>query len=138
MSKPYTILENAIMDRYEAGLPREQIAAELNCTPVTVDKIIGYMQIGESDLANGPGRAARGSAALAAAIAHHHPERIRALPASTICSRAFHPTARIRRRSPRVSCARSSSASCTSAATVTRRASTRAACAATTPSAAST
>lgn len=78
MSKPYTILENAIMDRYEAGLPRDQIAAELNCTPVTVDKIIGYMQIGESDLAIGPGRTAKASAALAAAIAFHHPDRINA------------------------------------------------------------
>ena len=41
MSKRYTILENAIMDRHEAGTPRDQIAAQLDCTTTTVEKVIG-------------------------------------------------------------------------------------------------
>ena len=36
------------------------------------------MQIGESDLAIGPGRCAKGSAALLAAIVRHHPARVQA------------------------------------------------------------
>lgn len=70
-----SVLENAIMDLYEDNVPRPEIARRLNCTPITVDKVIGYMQIGESDLAVGPGRTAKASCALAAAIARHHPER---------------------------------------------------------------
>ena len=67
---PTAQLETAVMDLYEAGLNRDQIADQLNIRRETADKVIGYMQIGRSDHAQGSKAIAH-----AAAIRRHHPER---------------------------------------------------------------
>lgn len=72
---PTAQLETAVMDLYEAGLNRDQIADQLNIRRETADKVIGYMQIGRSDHAQGSKAIAHASAMLLAAIRRHHPER---------------------------------------------------------------
>ncbi len=72
---PTAQLETMVMDLHEEGLNRDQIAERLNIRRETADKIIGYMQIGRSDHANGPAAIAHGSAMLLAAIRRFHPER---------------------------------------------------------------
>ncbi|BAV64789.1 hypothetical protein [Sphingobium cloacae] len=72
---PTAQLETKIMDLYEAGLTRDQIAARLNIRRESADKIIGYMRIGRSDQATGAKAIAHASAMLLAAIRRHHPER---------------------------------------------------------------
>lgn len=73
---PTSQLETSIMDLYDAGVARTGIADRLNLSRETVDKVIGYMSEGATELAFGRGAAARGSQALIAAIARCHPERI--------------------------------------------------------------
>ncbi len=68
-------LETAIMDLFDQGLTRDDIAKRLNLRPESAEKIIGYMRIGASDRRSGPEAAALGSASLIAAIRRHHPER---------------------------------------------------------------
>lgn len=68
-------LETTIMDLYEADVSRSAIAEQLGIRRETVDKIIGYMQVGHSELVNGPSAIARASAMLLDAIRRHHPER---------------------------------------------------------------
>lgn len=72
---PMAQLETAVMDLYEDGLTRDQIAERLNIRRESADKIIRYMQIGQSDHVNGPKASAHGSAMLLAALRRHHPER---------------------------------------------------------------
>lgn len=70
------ILENAVMDRHDAGQPMDSIARDLNCKTETVDRIISYMQVGNAELKFGSQHLARCSRMLVAAIARHHPDRI--------------------------------------------------------------
>jgi DNA-binding NarL/FixJ family response regulator len=72
---PTAQLETMVMDLYEEGLNRDQIAQQLSIRRETADKVIGYMQIGRSDHANGEKAVAHASAMLLAAIRRHHPER---------------------------------------------------------------
>lgn len=72
---PYRQLEMLVMDLYEEGLNRAEIAERLSISRETADKIIGYMRIGQSDLAFGHDAAARSSRLLVAALKRHHPER---------------------------------------------------------------
>lgn len=72
---PTAQLETAVMDLYEDGLSRDQIAERLSIRRESADKIIGYMQIGRSDHAQGAKAVANASAMLLAAIRRHHPER---------------------------------------------------------------
>ena len=73
---PTAQLEARIMDLYDAGRRKGEIAQVLNVRPETVDKVIAYMSEGATDLAFGRGAASRASAALLAAIRLHHPERV--------------------------------------------------------------
>lgn len=73
---PTAQLEARIMDLYDAGRRKGEIAQALNVRPETVDKVIAYMSEGATDLAFGRGAAARASAALLAALRLHHPERV--------------------------------------------------------------
>tara|TARA_B100001105_G_C22195940_1_gene359014 strand:+ start:83 stop:514 length:432 start_codon:yes stop_codon:yes gene_type:complete len=72
---PFSQLETLVMDLYEEGLSRDQIAERLNIRRETADKIIGYMRIGQTDLAFGHDAAARSSRLLVAALKRHHPGR---------------------------------------------------------------
>lgn len=70
-------LEQRLMDLWDNGHSRERIIEVTGEKPSTVDRVLGYMRDTEPEI-----RARRSipdaSAALAAAIARHHPERIRA------------------------------------------------------------
>ena len=68
--------ETLFMDLYDAGNSPRDIAAITGEPFAKVDRVLGYMREGASDDLNKPARI--GSAALLAAIARHHPERIRA------------------------------------------------------------
>lgn len=68
-------LETMIMDLYDAGRSKAEIAEALNIRRETVEKITQNMSEGATDLALGRSATARGSAALIAAIRLHHPER---------------------------------------------------------------
>lgn len=72
---PTAQLETSIMDLYDAGRSKAAIAEALNIRRETVEKVIGYMSEGSTDLAFGKSAAARASAALLNAIRQHHPER---------------------------------------------------------------
>ena len=75
---PTAQLEARIMDLYDAGKRHGEIAQTLNIRVETVGKVVAYMSEGATDLAFGPGAASRGSAALLAALQHHHPDRCHA------------------------------------------------------------
>lgn len=72
---PFGQLETLVMDLYEGGHTRDQIAERLNIRRETADKIIRYMRIGQTDLAFGYDAAVRSSRLLVAALRRHHPER---------------------------------------------------------------
>ena len=68
--------ESLFMDLFDAGNSPRDIAAITGEPFSKVDRVLGYMREGASDDLKKPARL--GSAALLAAIARHHPERIRA------------------------------------------------------------
>jgi len=69
-------LEEAVMARFDQGMHPQDIAAELGFSVRSVECVIGYMCISRADVAQAPVAIARSSAALLAAIARAHPERI--------------------------------------------------------------
>jgi len=68
-------LENAVMDLYDAGRSRDEIAAALQVSQHTVRSVLGYMRVGRDDIAFGPIETGKATQKLIAAIAQHHPER---------------------------------------------------------------
>jgi len=68
-------LETSIMDLYDAGHSRADIAQRLGIERQTVEKVVSYMSEGATDLATGRYATAKASAALLDAIRRHHPDR---------------------------------------------------------------
>lgn len=68
-------LETRIMDLWDAGRSREQIIAITGEPQHRVERVLHYMREGDSEVFARRGIVA-GSAALIAAIARHHPERV--------------------------------------------------------------
>lgn len=75
---PTAQLETTVMDLFDKGLNRADIAARLGIERQTVEKVIGYMSEGATDLAFGPYSTKRATDALIEAIRRHHPERCQA------------------------------------------------------------
>ena len=70
-------LDDAVMELFDQGEARGEIARRLNVTTRTVQQAIQRMTPSAHDR-RASGLIASGSAALLAAIARHHPERIAA------------------------------------------------------------
>ncbi|MEV4934389.1 hypothetical protein [Sphingobium sp. LSP13-1-1.1] len=70
-------LEQRLMDLWDSGHSRERIIEITGEKPSTVDRVLGYMRDTEPEIL-ARRSIPKGSAALLAAIARHHPERIRA------------------------------------------------------------
>ena len=72
-----TALERDILALWDAGLSCRRIALQLRCPPRRVEVTVSNYD-GKADHAFAIRAATRGSEALLAAIARHHPERIAA------------------------------------------------------------